>query len=102
MRDNNGSSYSAAHLNTLLADMIPARTLPAGANQITNVYFLPLGGGNRNINLSSEEIENGWPAERLENGQKGNRWLHSDMKDVAFSYTWKLFSRFSDLSHLEE
>jgi probable HAF family extracellular repeat protein len=91
----NGSAYAAAHANALLAEMIPARTLAAGANQITSRSFIPADGDNRNFDMSPE-LESGWPGER-----QSTRWLHSDIKDVAFPFTSKVFRKFISLSALD-
>jgi hypothetical protein len=39
-------------------------------------------------------LQNGWPQERLTNSNKGNRWLHSDFREIAFYFTQKLYKRF--------
>ena len=102
LHNNNGSTYAAQHRNTLLAEMIPARTRPAGSNRIENSYFIPPNGGERNFNLTSTEFQNGWPEERLNNAQDGNRWLHSDINNVAFPFTWKVFDKFKTLGGLDQ
>jgi pimeloyl-ACP methyl ester carboxylesterase len=102
LHDGGGSDYALSHRNTLLAEMIPARTRPAGANRIASRAFVPPDGADRNLNLTSSDFENGWPQERLSNEQKLNRWLHSDIEEVAYPFTWKLFSYFNGLAHLNE
>jgi len=37
------------------------------------------------------EEQNSWPAARLANPDLGNRWLHSDLKNIAFLYVYELF-----------
>lgn len=95
---DNGSSYAVQHRNTLLAEMVPARTRPAGGNEV--VKFTLDAGEQRNIDLIT--LENGWPQERLNNDQKQNRWLHSDANQIAYQFTWKLFERLKNLSALDQ
>jgi alpha-tubulin suppressor-like RCC1 family protein len=95
LHNANGSSYASAqaHGNTLLAEMIPARTRPAGGNELiklTRDY-------DRQRNVDLTNLENDWPSER-----PTTRWLHSDMNAVAFRYTWKLFNEFKTLARLDQ
>jgi len=61
----------------MLGDAIPAESFAAGANVISGVE------GNYNMgNLMAER----WPANR-------DGWFHSDLKNVAFWYTYKLFEK---------
>jgi alpha-tubulin suppressor-like RCC1 family protein len=95
LHNANGSSYASAqaHGNTLLAEMIPARTRPVGGNEL--VKLTRDFGGDRNVDLTN--LENGWPGER-----PTTRWLHSDVNAVAFRYTWKLFNEFKTLASLDQ
>jgi alpha-tubulin suppressor-like RCC1 family protein len=95
LHDENGSAYAADHRNTLLAEMIPARTPPAGGNRIPS--FIPLNGTDRNYDMSSDTFQNGWPAERA-----SSRWLHSDVTAVAYPFTWKVFDKFTNLADLNQ
>ena len=64
----------------LLAEALPATSFATGANEIS-VRF------SKNIDMM-EEFKNGWPlAERNNNPN----WLHSDFRDVAYFYNWKLY-----------
>src|SRR5205823_11191346 len=71
-----GSAAAQAHRNQLLAEMFPARTLPAGAN--LSPKFAPPGGVDRNFDMP-ELYKNGWPHERGNESE----WKHSDCKIVA-------------------
>jgi hypothetical protein len=86
-----GSDYAASHANVLLAEMIPARTLAAGANKVIKLDA-DLG---IQANFDLTDLENSWP-----NARPNSQWLHSDLKDVGFTFTWKVFDRFSTLSEL--
>ena len=59
----------------MLSDSIPAESFAAGRNMI--------GGVSGNYNYQSA-TPNGWPSNR-------DGWFHSDLRDVAFWYTYKLF-----------
>src|SRR5690606_9398495 len=70
----------------LLGGAIPALSFPAGRNPV------PLFSTARNRDLMT--YQDGWPTERL-NSSKGNRWLHSDLRDVAYFFNygaWDLFT----------
>jgi len=90
-----GSVTAQAHGNQLLAEMFPATTLPAGANRAG--AFAPVGGADRNLDMP-ELYKNSWPAER------GNDtdWRHSDVKDVAYTFVYRLFEKFTTLGGLEQ
>ena len=62
-----------------LAQMIPARTLPVGSRP--SRAFI----AKRNIDMQTE-FKNGWP-----NGRDYQNWRHSDVREVAYPYIYKLF-----------
>ncbi len=68
----------------MLGDAIPAESFAAGANETDGV--------DGNYDMQSE-TPNGWPADRYEEMSAGMvmRWLHSDLKNVAFFYAHRLF-----------
>jgi hypothetical protein len=92
-----GSAYAQAHSNRILSDAIPSLTLPVGANAITNldIEF----GGKRNFDMTTE-LENGWPTVRL-NSNEGNRWHHSDCRQIAYTFTYQLFDNIVTLGELK-
>ena len=61
----------------MLSDSIPAESFAAGRNETSGVS------GNYNYQSATP---NGWPSNR-------DGWFHSDLKDVAFWYTYKLFEK---------
>ena len=74
-------------LPRILADGIPATTFAAGANETggvsDNVSFYGL--------MSNEAV---WPKGRqedVEGGGKRNVWQHSDIKNLAYFYVYRLF-----------
>jgi hypothetical protein len=85
-----GSDIVEAHRNQLLAEMFPARTLPAGANNILKLE-------DRNFDMPALYV-NGWPAER----GAIRDWLHSDLKVVAYPYIFELFEKWTTLGALAQ
>ena len=81
----------AAHLT----QGIPALAPPTGGCSVRAVFS---GSRSFNLNLDADEDEesdengvskpHGWPTRSTYPG----RWLHSDMKDVAFYYTYKFYA----------
>ena len=67
-----------------LGDAIPATSFAAGANFT--------GGGLKNHNMHYD-IMNGWPKKNFE---EEFIWEHSDIKNVAFYFTFKLFKKIKD------
>lgn len=84
--ETTGSAYAASTMvrNRLLAQAIPARTLPAGAN-----YLKALPPDN-NKDMQTE-YTNEWPIKRTE-----DNWRHGDVKEVAYPFVYKLFDAILD------
>ena len=61
----------------MLGDAIPAESFAAGANET--------GGVSGNYNYQGQ-TPNGWP-------RTNGDWRHSDLKNVAYFYVWKLFEK---------
>ena len=84
----------AAHLT----QGVPALTPPTGSTRLGNVL-----GDNRyfdeNVNNGEDGIikPHNWPAR----SSYGMRWLHSDMKDVAFWYNYRLYDKFIEVGGLK-
>jgi hypothetical protein len=97
LHDGSGGKYAADHRNTLLAEMIPGRTLPCGGYDVAK--FTQDAGEQRNFDMMA--LESGWPQERLNNNNQRNRWLHSDMNNVAYPFIWRLFDRITKLGALD-
>jgi hypothetical protein len=62
-------------------------TLPIGANPVP-----ALEAKGRNFNMQ-QLYENGWPAGRM-NGSETNNWHHGDFRDVAYTFTYPLYTNF--------
>lgn len=84
----------AAHLT----QGIPALTPPAGRLGLDNVL-----GDNRHFdeNLNNGEDGISKPNSPPNRYNYGMRWLHSDMKDVAFWYNYKLYEKFIEVGGLK-
>jgi hypothetical protein len=78
-------------MNKLLAEAIPALSHATGRNPIDHFGF-PLNYQTYgNIDLMTLKRDNGWPAVRLQDAFKQDRWLHGDFRDVAYFYNYKLY-----------
>ncbi|NLE39010.1 MAG: hypothetical protein GX621_13385, partial [Pirellulaceae bacterium] len=90
-----GSQYATDHLHFLLAGFIPSRTLPMGANRLTTWPTT------RNYNMQHTDVDEGfqnsWPS-----GRSSTDWYHSDLREVAYLYVYKLFDKFRDLGGLDQ
>ena len=81
-----------------LAMGIPALTPAAGTVPMSNMLEK---GQNIDLNLVEDSEKgiprpNGWP----ERGTYSGRWLHSDVKDVPYFYTYKLFEKIIEKGNL--
>ena len=80
-----GSTYAQANRDRILSDVIPALTLPAGANLVPRLQVAGL-----NFNMQ-DKFQSGWPSARSA-GNEALKWHHSDFDYVAYPYTHKLFN----------
>jgi hypothetical protein len=95
-----GSSYAQANQNRLLSDTIPCLTLPVGANPVPD-----FDSSGRNFDMQTL-YENGWPLGR--NPPKYpvgttafGEWHHSDVRAVAYTFTYPLFNQIATLGNLK-
>jgi pimeloyl-ACP methyl ester carboxylesterase len=90
-----GSALATTKLPLLLAGFIPSRTLPTGANRLATWPTT------RNYNMQHTALDDGfqnaWPPER-----DNSDWHHSDLREVAYLYIYKLFDKFRDLGGLNQ
>lgn len=88
---NSGSSFAQGNHATLLAQMIPALSLPVGANAVQAIELN--GNGNFDMdNVGDDGFKNGWGRNHPDYGQ---RWLHSDIRDMSYLYVYKVFDKFT-------
>lgn len=94
-----GAAFAERHLASLLAEMIPATTVPMGREPVSIL------GPDHNFDLSSDladnGIQDGWPAERINDLKEQRRWRHSDGRNVAFKYNHRLFEIWVERAHLD-
>jgi hypothetical protein len=87
----NGSQYAQTYRDRILSEAIPSLTLPVGANRVDR--FAPDGEPDRNFDMQ-QQFQNGWPSGRppRQVGFAGaGEWHHSDFREVAYTFTYKLF-----------
>ena len=92
------AARSYDRVSRALAESLPALSFATGSNRV---------GGDvvrENFNMNDERVIkiNGWPESRLarEPGERG--WMHSDIRAVAYLYTYKVFDRFIELGGLDQ
>jgi hypothetical protein len=95
-----GGDYAEANRNRILADAIPALTLPVGANPVSKIT--PPNADDRNFNMQ-DSYENGFPTDRPKISQDSpiREWHHNDIKDVAYPYNYKFFEKLVNLGNLK-
>ena len=69
------ATISHDSINELLAKGIPALSPPCGAGSVNGIAG--------DYDMTTKKM-NGW-------GRDGNQWLHSDVKNMAYYYVYKLF-----------
>ena len=77
----------------LLAQAFPARTNPAGRNPV-DIFNTP----QENRNFDMVTLKNSWFS--TETNEK--RWLHSDIRDVGYLYTYKVYDKFKELGEFDQ
>jgi hypothetical protein len=83
-----GSDYAKVNRIKLLSEMIPCRTWPVGANPLGSID------PTKNFNMNSAiDTPNGWPRDTEE-------WFHSDVKDVAYPYSYRAFNEMTKMGGL--
>ena len=94
----NSTNISLLVRGAHLAQGIPSLTPAMG---IANIQPL---GTTRNFNLNNVDENgngvsrpNGWPS----NSSYPNRWLHSDMKDVSYFFSFKFYDKVVEKGNLK-
>ena len=88
---SDGSQYAQEHRNGLLARVIPALTLPVGANAVPSL------GSQSNFDMN-QLFKSGWPQSRVDDTD----WRHSDMREIAYTYIHKMFDKIVTLGGLSQ
>jgi len=52
--------------------------------------------------MDTHNLQNGWPQERLGDQDKLDRWFHSDIKNIAYPYVYRVFEEFVTQGGLKE
>ena len=93
------SSQDSQSLGHLLAAQIPALSDPAGSGE-TEGFMVKIPNSNERINNNKplSSFQDDWPAPRLVQGivnigsrDYERRWLHSDLKAMAYRYVYRLY-----------
>ncbi len=79
---------------TVLGTAIPALSFATGRNAIKKFNE-----GDRNRDLMN--YQNGWPWSRLSDEKLNNRWLHSDLKNVAYMFNYPVWKEWVTLGGLK-
>jgi hypothetical protein len=96
-RNSNGSNIAAdpAKNTQLLAQAIPALSLPVGANFCKNRLL-----SDKQFNMPQIINESNWPVDRgIDQGTGVPIWHHSDVAQVAFPYLYKVFIQLVSISN---
>ena len=92
-----GSDFAQTNHAQLLSEMIPAISLAAG---LYPVGTLDEPTQSHNFDMQNT-MKNGWPQERLNSGWE-ERWRHSDFREIAYLYVYKVFDEFVNLGGLNQ
>lgn len=88
--DSLGSSVAGVHQKQLLAEAIPAVSLPVGAN-FTNAV------GDLNFDMPARFASSDWPRGNKD-GTNTPDWHHSDIREIAYVYMSGFFKKVADES----
>jgi len=93
-KEESVSNYALTNMDRLLADALPARTLAAGKRAVPSLLK---DGSNEEVNSDMQskfktQKTTGiyWPSVR----QDQPNWRHSDLREVAYTYLYKIFNKF--------
>ncbi len=98
-----GSNYAKAHLNTIISEMIPCTSFAAGRNAINS-----LGEKNIDMNTQMKTDMDKWPLSnanennKLPSDREARPWLHSDIREKAFTHNWNAYKKFVELGNLNQ
>jgi len=81
----NGSTWAAENKTLLLAKAFPARTVPVGANSLGKLA--PEENLDMHAQFKTDNALDRWP-------RPDGRWLHSDLREVAYVHVYRLYNDF--------
>lgn len=91
---DHGSNYASTNHAELIGGMIPALTYSSGANELQLLDILS--GESRNYDMNSLVfLSESWPRQE-------SSWLHSDIVNISFVFTFKLFDSFISIGNLNK
>jgi hypothetical protein len=98
-----GNAYAYTYRNRILSDAIPAQSWAIGSHAVPRLS--PDGEPTRNFDMQAT-YENGWPSGRgVAQWPPGatavGEWHHSDYREIAFPFTYKLFDQFVEIGDLK-
>ena len=88
-----GGLYASYSFNRVVADAVPALSWPVGANRLA---ALDRPGVPHNFDMMT--LENGWPRT---SGPEAFNWHHSDLRQVAYPFTYSVFNKFVEIGGLK-
>lgn len=93
--DNAGVASDAAvqYKDHMLAFALPALSHAAGVTKLTDIKF-------KGKTFDMMVMKDGWPEERGPRAED-QRWFHSDAKDVAYRYVYKLYDTWVEKGQLK-
>lgn len=93
-----GSNYAYNHRNTIISEMIPCTSFAAGRNSITTL-------GDQNIDMDARMKTDAahWPLSNVHDliDNRPRPWLHSDVREKAFTHNWKAYEKFTSLGNFK-
>jgi len=104
LETSNGSNYAQTNQNRILSDAIPCLTLPVGANPVSKLSP-PRNSTENNFDMQTV-YENGWPlgrgsAQYPAGTTAFGEWHHSDVRAVAYTFTYQLFNQMVAVGNLK-
>ncbi len=108
-----GSNYARDHRNTLISEMIPCTTFAAGRNAFNNILKDDPNTAEDeerqfDMNALMKTDADEWPlSNENENDESPSNpasrpWLHSDIREKAFTHNWNAYKKFVEIGNLNE
>ena len=85
-----GGDYGTINLHRLLAEMIPAESRAAGGFPVPVL-------DEQNFDMNGMKAGGAWASDRP---KEDSRWLHSDIRDIAFPFTHLVFEKIIEQGNL--